>query len=214
MKADYIYLGQSILRYQVPLDIFHSINNIYETNFHNLQPANKQLVGKIKNEHSLFYGGDNENKTHNQLPLHVINYFKDVYISYLEFNKIKNYKIKLSSIWVNEMKQNEYNPVHIHNGNLSTGLSSVMVLKLPETFGKEYSSEEYATNGSLELLGSSSGQFAKINYSPELRLRDFYVFPYDLRHCVYPCNGTTDTRRTLAANCDVHIEPIKKKDLL
>jgi hypothetical protein len=50
-----IFLGQSVIKYEVPLDIFHSINTIYETNFHNLRPANKQLAGKIEKEHSLFY---------------------------------------------------------------------------------------------------------------------------------------------------------------
>ena len=29
---------------------------------------------------------------------------------YLNFNKIKGYKKSLNSIWVNEMKQHEYNP--------------------------------------------------------------------------------------------------------
>ena len=54
---DFVFLGQSILKYQVPLDIFTTINQIYEQNYNNLYPANKQLVGKIENEHSLFYNG-------------------------------------------------------------------------------------------------------------------------------------------------------------
>jgi len=40
MKFKPIHLGQSIIKYQVPLDIFEKINNIYETKFHNLIPAN------------------------------------------------------------------------------------------------------------------------------------------------------------------------------
>ena len=39
------------------------------------------------------------------------------------------------------------------------------------------------------ILGSASGQFATIDYQPELKERDFYVFPYDMRHTVYPFNG-------------------------
>ena len=41
------------------------------------------------------------------------------------------------------MKQHEYNPAHIHRGMLFTGLSSVMILKLPSTYGKEYSADTY-----------------------------------------------------------------------
>ena len=213
VKFSFVFLGQSVLKYQVPLDIFSTINQIYEQNFHNLAPANGQLVGKIEKEHSLFYGGADESKMkkHSMLPDNVIDYFMGVFKHYLEWNQIREYENHLNSIWVNEMKQHEYNPAHIHRGTLFTGLSSVMILKLPSTFGKEYSAEHIKQNGRLQILGSSSGQFAKIDYQPPMDLRDFYVFPYDMRHCVYPFNGTTDTRRTLAANCDVDFDPIRNR---
>ena len=109
------------------------------------------------------------------------------------------------------MKQHEYNPTHIHKGSLFTGLSSVMILKLPSTYGVEYSAADTPHNGKLQILGSSSGQFAKMDYQPNLKERDFYVFPYDMRHCVYPFNSTDEVRRTLAANCDVEYNPINNR---
>jgi hypothetical protein len=210
MNFNFTFLGQSILRYETPIDIFNAINSVYEQNFNKLEPANKQLVGKIKNEHSLFYNGEDESKMkrHNTLPNNVLDWFMSMFHHYLEFNHVRDYKTHLNSIWVNEMKSNEYNPIHVHQGNLFTGLSSVMVLKLPNTYGVEYSAEHFPQNGKLQILGSSSGQFAKIDYEPPMKLRDFYIFPYDMRHCVYPFNGTEDTRRTLAANCDVLYNPI------
>ena len=212
MKFNAVFLGQSILKYQVPFDIYVAINQIYKSKFKDLKPANQQLVGKIQNEHSLFYNGDDQSKmqTHNLLPLNILKWFEECYRHYLDFNKIKQYKIHLNSIWVNEMKEHEYNPVHVHQGNISTGLSSVMVLKLPESFGVEYSSSEQPQNGKLQILGSTSGQFAKIDYQPEVASRDFYIFPYDMRHCVYPFNGQ-GFRRTLAANCDVDYNPIQNR---
>jgi hypothetical protein len=213
MKFKFIFLGQSVLRYEVPLDIFLSINHIYEQNFTRLAPANKQLVGKIENEHSIFYDGDDESKMkrHSLIPMNIQQWFMSVYDHYLQWNQIRNYKTHLNSIWVNEMKDNEYNPVHVHQGNLYTGLSSVMILKLPTHYGKEYSSEQQPQNGRLQILGSASGQFAKVDYQPPMQLRDFYIFPYDMRHCVYPFNGTDQTRRTLAANCDVLYNPIENR---
>jgi len=210
MNFNFIFLGQSILRYEVPLDIFTSINQTYEEKFNQLNPANRQLIGKIKDEHSLFYDGDDESKMkrHNLFPKNVLDWFRTAFHHYLDFNKIIDYKTHLNSIWINEMKANEYNPVHIHQGNIFTGLSSVMVLKLPNTYGVEYSASETPQNGRLQILGASSGQFAKVDYQPPMKLRDFYIFPYDMRHCVYPFNGTQDTRRTLAANCDVLYNPI------
>jgi len=212
MKFNAVFLGQSILKYQVPFDIYVTINQIYESKFKELKPANQQLVGKIQNEHSLFYNGDDQVKmqTHNLLPVNILKWFEECYRHYLDFNKIKQYKIHLNSIWVNEMKEHEYNPVHVHQGNLSTGLSSVMILKLPESYGVEYSSSEQPQNGKLQILGSTSGQFAKIDYQPEVASRDFYIFPYDMRHCVYPFNGQ-GLRRTLAANCDVDYNPIQNR---
>ena len=212
-KFNFVFLGQSILRYEVPLDIFSTINQLYEKNRYTLNPANKQLVGKIENEHSLFYGGADESKmkNHNRLTSDVIKYFMDMFRHYLNWNKIKEYDLHLNSIWVNEMKEHEYNPVHIHRGTLFTGLSSVMILSLPSTYGKEYSNDEVPQNGKLQILGSASGQFAKIDFQPSLKVRDFFIFPYDMRHCVYPFNSTNETRRTLAANCDVLFDPIKNR---
>ena len=213
MKFNPIFLGQCIIKYQVPFDIFTTINHIYETNVQKLIPANKQLIGKIKKEHSLFYNGKNQTqiKHHNVLPKNILSWFTDCYKHYLDFNKINGYKLGLNSIWVNEMKEHEYNPAHTHHGDYFTGLSSVMILKLPDTYGEEYSAEHTPQNGRLQIFGSSSGQFAKIDYEPSMQLRDFYVFPYDMRHAVYPFNGTTQTRRTLAANCDVDYNPITNK---
>ena len=216
LKFDFVFLGQSILKYQVPLDIFTAINQIYEQNLNRLHKANKQLVGKIKDEHSLFYHGEDQSKmkNHNMLPRNITDYFLTIFKHYLSFNKIKDYDLHLNSVWVNEMKEHEYNPVHIHRGMLFTGLSSVMILKMPSTFGKEYSAEQVQQNGRLQILGAANGQFAKIDYQPPMNLRDFYIFPYDMIHGVYPFNGTDETRRTLAANCDVLFDPIKNRGVM
>ena len=201
------------MRYETPLDIFSAINQTYEQKFNTLEPANRQLVGKIKDEHSLFYDGDDETKMrkHNMLPKNVLTWFIDMFTHYLEFNHIKQYQTHLNSIWINEMRSNEYNPVHIHIGNIFTGLSSVMILKIPSTYGVEYSASEAPQNGRLQILGATNGQFAKVDYQPPMELRDFYIFPYDMRHCVYPFNSTNETRRTLAANCDVLYNPVQNR---
>ena len=216
LKFDFVFLGQSVLKYQVPLDIFTAINQIYEQNLNRLYRANLQLAGKIINEHSLFYNGDDQSKmkNHNLLPRNITDYLITIFKHYLTFNKIRDYDLHLNSVWVNEMKQHEYNPAHVHRGMLFTGLSSVMILKLPSTFGKEYSAENIQQNGRLQILGAANGQFAKIDYQPPMNVRDFYIFPYDMRHCVYPFNGTTETRRTLAANCDVQFDPIKNRGVI
>ena len=212
LSFNVVPLGQTVLKYEVPLDVYNIINHIYETNFQKLPPANKQLVGKIEKEHSLFYEGEDTSKMkhHNLLPHNVLQWFEKMFKHYLDWNKINGYKMHLTSVWVNQMFEHEYNPVHVHQGTLFTGLSSVMILKLPESFGVEYSSEHQPMNGKLQILGSSSGQFAAIDYQPKLKERDFFIFPYDMRHTVYAFNGP-GYRRSLSANMDVEYDPIRNR---
>ena len=211
-KFNVIFLGQSVLKYEVPLEIYHTINSIYENKYSELKPANKQLVGKIEKEHSLFYDGEDTSKMirHNYLTKNVLVWFESMFRHYLEWNKVKGYNMHFNSVWVNQMFEHEYNPVHVHQGSAYTGLSSVMILKLPKSFGVEYSASEMPQNGRLQMLGAASGQFANVDYQPIIEERDFFIFPYDMRHCVYPFNGP-GWRRTLAANMDVQYDPIKNR---
>ena len=209
----FIWLGQTVLSYQVPLDIFNTLNGIYENNFVNLPDAHVQLVGKIEKENSMFFGGKANNKMHkhNLLPPYVLDCFESVFKHYLKFNKIYEYKLNMQSIWVNEMKAGEYNPVHIHQGSIFTGLSSVMILKLPKDMGPEIARPDQPTNGRLQIIGATNGQFSKTDYSPLAQERSFHVFPYDMRHCVYPHNNPNVLRRTLAANMDVDYNPVSTR---
>ena len=213
MKFDFVYLGQTILKYSVPQEIFNTLNHIYENRKKQLPKANKQLVGKIKDEVSLFYSGPNNNKMtqHSFLSRDILMWFDSMFNHYLTWNKIGQNRRSINSIWVNEMKAQEYNPVHIHQGKLYTGLSSVMCLKLPKETGVEYSAPDKPMNGRLQIIGAAAGQFAKTDYSPNMKLGDFYIFPYDMRHCVYPFNGTKEKRRTLVCNCDVDYNPVASR---
>ena len=209
----FIWLGQTICKYEVPLDIFHTINGIYETNFVNLPAAHKQLAGKIGTENSLFFGGAENDKMHrhNLLPPYVLSWFESIFKHYLNFNKVHPYTLRMNSIWINEMRIGEYNPIHIHQGTIFTGLSSVMILSLPKDMGPEFARPDTPTNGKLQILGNASGQFVKSDFSPMIEERDFYIFPYDMRHGVYPHTNPNAVRRTLAANMDVEYNPVSTR---
>ena len=213
MKFDFVYLGQTVLKYQVPLEVFVGLNEIYEKQKKQLPSARKQLVGKIEDEVSLFYSGPDNDKMHqhNFLPQDILKWFHSVFDHYTDWNKIGPTNKSINSIWVNEMKAHEYNPVHIHQGKLYSGLSSVMILKLPAETGIEYSAPDKPMNGRLQIIGAANGQFSKTDYSPNMKIGDFYVFPYDMRHCVYPFNGTKEKRRTLVCNVDVEYNPVSSR---
>ena len=188
MNFDFVFLGQSVLKYQVPLEVFVGLNELYETQKKHLPNANKQLAGKIPDEVSLFFAGPNSEKMHQHSYVSddILKWFYSIFDHYLKWNKTREYNMNIDSIWVNEMKAGDYNPVHIHQGRIFTGLSSVMILKLPKDMGPELARPDQPMNGQLQMMGSASGQFVTADYSPKMKIGDFYVFPYDVRHVVYP----------------------------
>ena len=91
---NFVFLRSIGIKYRVPLDIFNTINQIYEEKINELYPANKQLVGKIKKEHSLFFDGQDTDKMkpHKHLSDNVMNWFCQMFKHYLQWNKIRDYK--------------------------------------------------------------------------------------------------------------------------
>ena len=213
MKFNFIFLGQSIINYQVPLEVFVGLNELYETQKKHLPNASKQLAGKIPDEVSLFYAGPTSKKmhTHSFVSEDILKWFYSIFDHYLKWNRIQKYTMDINSIWVNEMKAGDYNPIHVHQGKIFTGLSSVMILKLPKDFGPEISRPDQPTNGRLQILGNIAGQFAKTDFSPQMKIGDFYIFPYDMRHVVYPFNNKKAKRRTLVCNMDVSYNSVSSR---
>jgi hypothetical protein len=212
-------LGQSVIRYVTPPHIMDKLNKIYNKRKKNkLKSAAPFLVGKIKNEYTLYNDQLEDESTCNHLDHEVLNWFMQHFKDYVDTltHKYPNayvssgrVALKLSSMWINEMKAGEYNPVHHHFSARSiVGLSSVMFLKIPKNYGKEIASKQYPTNGRLEFIGNTNGQFVFPNFIPEVKEGDFFIFPYDLQHVVYPFKDSKEARRTLSANVDVfkHIE--------
>jgi len=219
MKKEIFNLGQYVIRYKAPQEIVNDINKTFD-NRKNLQlkNANRMLAGKIKNEFTLYDSFQSEERTRcNYLSPQSHDWLIKIFKDYLDTLSSSKVGINLSFVWVNEMKSGEYNPVHYHSSAVSfTGLSSVMILKLPKNLGKEYSPGppgSTPTNGALEFISSSTGQFCNFTLKPTLAVGDMYVFPYDLRHTVYPFNNNKEKRRTLAANADtfpIGIKPMLK----
>ena len=190
--SEVIYLGQKILLFKTPAKIVDEINLTYDNNIKELKKHNQHLAGKIVDEHKI------DNKLSNE----VKGYFRSCFMTYLMHCKII-YNINLASAWVNEMKANEYNPIHHHTGKESfLGLSSVMMLKKPKTYGEEYSRKDNPGNGHLEFIGSG-GMLSYNQCKIDAKVGELFIFPYDLLHGVYPFNSTTECRRTISYNCDL-----------
>ena len=49
MKFNIAHLGQTVLRYQMPLETLTQLTNIYRDKINEMPLANPQLIGKINN---------------------------------------------------------------------------------------------------------------------------------------------------------------------
>ena len=124
-------------------------------------------------------------------------YEQQVDKNFVQFrNAIENIQIVTS--WFNNQKDNEYNPLHLHEGILS----GVLYLKIPEYLPPRKRKE---TDGSIVFVGNEcfySGMMTNptIIFSP--KVGDIFLFPSCLNHMVYPFR-TRDgkgIRRSLSFN--------------
>ena len=194
-----VTLGSMIIKMPMPMGMIVDINKIYDENILEMKPLNDGLAGKIKDEH----------KISDHLTDELKGVFKKAFQFYMtQIQKADQYDVEPDRAWVNEMKAHEYNPFHYHTGMKSeVGLSSVLVLKRPDTYGEEITRKDSPHNGHLEFLGNDSSPIAVNQFRLDAQVGDFFMFPYTTLHGVYPFWGTDQARRTLSYNCDL----IRKK---
>ena len=194
-NVDILWLGSAILKYKISMKMVDDINNAYDKKLKELTAHNDDLAGKIKEENLV-----------NELMTDYMNKtFQKCFAHYVEFLKRQDKWIcSLNRVWINEMRANEYNPLHNHTSTMAdVGMSSVLMLKRPSTYGVEYSREETPMNGHLDFTGGQQDPLSISQGYVDAQVGEFYVFPYTLLHGVYPFNGTDEVRRTLSYNCDL-----------
>ena len=197
-----VVLGSVICKFMLPMQIIDEINTSYDECRNQLTPFNTELAGKIKEE----------NLVNNVLSESTKMAFINCFIEYTKHVQKPFWGISLANAWINEMKAGEYSPLHYHTTSQSDlGLSSVLVLKIPSTYGEEFSNPEDPSNGYLEFTGGNQDPLGISNWRTNAQVGEFYVFPYTMLHCVYPFNGTDEVRRTLSQNCDLLKPPSNLK---
>ena len=197
VKTQVLILGEIVAKFEMPKEFIDDINNVFEEKEITTVDWSPQLAGKIKKEklvnHLL---SDNINAT-----------FQMCFEEYMKRSGSilsQTHQLSLNSAWINDMYAGEYNPCHFHaSKNSLVGLSSVLFLKVPDTYGEEIVNHDSPANGHLEFIGGAqhSLSMSQIRLSP--KVGDFFVFPYTLVHAVYPFKDTDQVRRTLSYNCDI-----------
>ena len=172
-----------------------------------------QLVGKVKQELEF-------NKEIEALWMKEVSSFIARFHSYSEqrnsfgvknLNTEKyNYGIKVNSGWFVRQYEHEYNPIHLHIGS---SMSCVGYLALPEGIEKEWEEDykdHHPANGHIQFVHGTSSGYNNTNFMVKPQVGDFYIFPSDLFHCVYPFK-TKGERRSFSVNFNF-LEMVKDKD--
>ena len=121
-----------------------------------------------------------------------------------KFHENWSYDSQVNSAWVVSQHENEYNPLHNHNG---CDVSGVIYLKTPDTKGRrniESKKGKEDHDGDISFVHSATGQrnfdvFEKgvITTTPKSGM--MVMFPSYLLHTVYPFIGEEE-RRCIAFN--------------
>ena len=122
-----------------------------------------------------------------------------------------NYGVQIVNGWFVRQFENEYNPVHIHTG---CRLSCVGYLSLPEGIEEEWEEDykdHHPSNGHIQFAHGTNSGYNQTNFMVKPQVGDFYIFPAELFHCVYPFK-TKGERRSFSVNFNFIEVPKEKVD--
>jgi hypothetical protein len=181
----------------MPKKFIDEINNVFDEKEETTVDWTTQLAGKIKKEKLVNHLLDDSIKGTFQMC------FQE-YMKRAGLVLQQTHQPVLDNAWINDMFAGEYNPAHFHSSkNSLVGLSSVLFLKTPDTYGEEIINPKTPSNGHLEFIGGAQHSLSISQFRTSPKVGDFFVFPYTLVHTVYPFSGTDQMRRTLSYNCDI-----------
>ena len=197
VKVEPIFLGEIVVKFEMPKKFIDEINNVFEEKEITTVDWSTQLAGKIKKEKLVNHLLDDNMKGTFQMC------FQE-YMKRCGTTLVQTHQLALDNAWINDMYAGEYNPAHFHaSKNSLVGLSSVLFLKVPDTYGEEVINPGNPSNGHLEFIGGAQHALSMSQIRTSPKVGDFFVFPYTLIHAVYPFSGTKQVRRTLSYNCDI-----------
>ena len=104
---------------------------------------------------------------------------------------------QILSMWAVSQWAGDFNPLHVHSGDLS----GVMYLKIPEGRDEEYAKEDqHPAIGDIQFIAGTPQAFNRNNLKIKPHVGDMFVFPAWLHHTVYPFRTPNQERRSISFN--------------
>ena len=108
--------------------------------------------------------------------------------------KIK--KVSIKNFWVVRQFNNEYNPVHYHDGHIS----GVGYLKVPKFISKN--NKKAKTDGTIDFISGNKMFLSESIYNHQPKVGDVILFPNYLMHTAYSFRSNGE-RRSFSFNLEI-----------
>ena len=147
-----------------------------------------KLVGQVKQEFQIsksFIKKNIEKKIYNEVNKYI----------YKSLGK-KISMIKIKNFWVVRQFNNEYNPIHFHDGHIS----GVGYLKIPKFILKNR--KKTNIDGSIDFVNGNKMLLSESIYNHQPKVGDMILFPHYLMHTAYPFKSDGE-RRSFSFNLEI-----------
>jgi uncharacterized protein (TIGR02466 family) len=148
----------------------------------------KKLVGQVKQEFQLPKAFVQKN-LEKVITKEVKNYIKKT-------TGKNTSKVNIKNFWVVRQFNNEYNPIHFHDGHIS----GVGYLKIPSF--KSSSKKLIKTDGSIDFISGNKMLLSESIHNHQPKTGDVILFPHYLMHTAYPFKSSGE-RRSFSFNLEI-----------
>ena len=194
--------GRVVKAYELPLDEVDDINTLYEMEKNNLGSHAHSLAGRLNSELG-FTEFLKKTKIYPSI-VECMNDYMNCLIAYKLVDPQSSGQLAVSSCWINDMYENEYNPPHTHFNSI--GYSTVLFLKIPELINDIEQSPHKFKDGKLAFtcIDGQGCQWV------DPAVGNFFIFEAKHQHQVMPfkVKNKGDVRRSMSFN--FHLKENKK----
>ena len=194
--------GRVVKAYELPVKEIDDLNKVYEKEKKSLASHSKILAGRLKSEleFSKFLP---KTKIYPSI-VECMNDYMNCLIAYKLVDPQSSGQLAVSSCWINDMKEGEYNPPHTHFN--SVGYSTFLFLKVPELLNDIEEDPHKFKDGKLAFtcIDGQGCQWV------EPAVGNFFIFEAKHQHQVMPfkVKKKGETRRSMSFN--FHLKENKK----
>ena len=185
--------GPKIAKLKFSSKLINKINNevdkiLSKKNLLKKLDYSKKLVGQVKQEFQLpksFITKNLEKVIFNEV---------EKYVFQTLGKKVK--KISIKNFWIVRQFNNEYNPIHYHDGHIS----GVGYLKIPKFISKN--DKKSKIDGTIDFVNGNKMFLSDSIYNHQPKVGDVILFPHYLMHTAYPFKSTGE-RRSFSFNLEI-----------